>query len=84
MLGGGEIIATAAFAGGGALPEERIASRALALDPAMGVDGAAEHLRRGDPAVVGRIADGRRLLDMLTVPDDELPALAEALRAVPG
>ncbi len=84
MLGGGEIIATVAYAGGGALPEERIASRALALDPAMGADAAAEWLRLGEPAVVGRIADGQLLLDMLTVPDDELPALAEALRALPG
>jgi L-seryl-tRNA(Ser) seleniumtransferase len=81
-VGQGEVVATDAFAGGGALPEERVASRALALVPAIGCDAAAAALRAGGPAVVGRIAGGRLLLDMLTVTDAELPALGEALRAI--
>jgi hypothetical protein len=32
--------------------------------------------------VIGRIKDGRLLLDMLTVSDRELPELAAALRTV--
>lgn len=82
LLGCGTVEVTEGFAGGGALPEERIASRAVSLQPAMGADAAAQHLRHGDPAVVGRIADGRLLLDMLTLDDDDLPQLAEAVRAV--
>lgn len=82
LLGSGSIVATQAFAGGGALPEERIASRAVALDPTMGVDAAAAQLRCGKSAVIGRIAEDRLLIDMLTISDDELPELAEALRAI--
>ena len=84
LLGCGEVIASEAFAGGGSLPEERIASRAVALDLPMGADAAAAILRAASPAVVGRIADGQLLLDMLTVSDAELSELANALKAVLG
>jgi L-seryl-tRNA(Ser) seleniumtransferase len=82
MLGCGEVVPTEAFAGGGSLPEERIASRALALAPPGGAEAAAAMLRAARPAVVGRISEGRLLLDMLTVSDAELAPLAEALRPV--
>jgi L-seryl-tRNA(Ser) seleniumtransferase len=84
LLGVGAVEPTRAFAGGGALPEEQIASFALALQPPMGAEAAAAALRTGEPAVVGRIRDGRLLLDMLTVSDAELPDLARALGAVLG
>jgi L-seryl-tRNA(Ser) seleniumtransferase len=77
MIGQGEIVATAAFAGGGSLPEERIASRALSI---CGADALAHRLRAADPAVIGRISGGALLIDMLTVADDELDDLARALR----
>jgi L-seryl-tRNA(Ser) seleniumtransferase len=82
LLGQGAIEPSEAFAGGGSLPEEQIASRALALRPPMGAEAAAARLRSAQPAVVGRLSEGRLLLDMLTVADDELPDLAAALRAV--
>jgi L-seryl-tRNA(Ser) seleniumtransferase len=82
LLDAGVVEATEAFAGGGSLPEERIASRALALTPPMGAEDAAARLRSSRPAVVGRLNEGRLLLDMLTVADEELPALAAALRTV--
>ena len=58
--------------------------RALAVDPPMGADAMAGALRTGEPAVVGRIAEGRLLLDMMTVSDDELPLLAAALKTSLG
>lgn len=79
LLGTGEVIATEGFAGGGALPEERLPSRALALRPPGGTQAAAALLRRHRPAIVGRIAEGCLLLDMLAVAEDEIPALAAAL-----
>ena len=79
LLGAGEVIATEGFAGGGALPAERLPSCAVALRPGCGAEAAAAALRRHRPAVIGRLADGRLLLDMLTVADDELADLAEAL-----
>jgi L-seryl-tRNA(Ser) seleniumtransferase len=82
LLGFGTIETSEAFAGGGSLPEERIASRALVLSPNVGPDQAAAALRAGDPPVIGRISEGRLLFDMLTVSDDEVSQLAEALARV--
>jgi L-seryl-tRNA(Ser) seleniumtransferase len=82
MLGSGTVERTEAFAGGGSLPEQRIASRAVALQPRIGAEEAAGLLRSCRPAVIGRINEGRLLLDMLAVSDNELPELAAALRTV--
>jgi L-seryl-tRNA(Ser) seleniumtransferase len=82
MLGSGTIERTDAFAGGGSLPEEQIASRALVLEPGIGIDTAVTRLRSCDPPVIGRVNDGRLLLDMLTISDVELPELAAALRSL--
>jgi hypothetical protein len=48
----------------------------------MGLDAAARKLRAGSPAVVGRIASDRLVIDMLTVADEDLDDLAAALRGV--
>lgn len=82
QLGTGTLERTAAYAGGGSLPEERIKSWAVALTPRGGAEAAAAALREGTPAVIGRISEGRLLLDMLAVTDAELPALAAALKAM--
>jgi L-seryl-tRNA(Ser) seleniumtransferase len=82
MLGAGAVQKTEAFAGGGSLPEEQIASWAVALHPPRGADEAAGVLRACEPAVIGRISEGRLLLDMLAVRDDELPDLAAAVKTV--
>jgi L-seryl-tRNA(Ser) seleniumtransferase len=82
LLASGTVEPTEGFAGGGSLPEERIESRAVALNLRIGADEAAALLRTGDPAVIGRIQEGRLLLDILTVSDNELQELAAAVRAV--
>ncbi len=79
LLGAGELVRTEAFAGGGALPEAAITSWAVALE---GGTDMARRLREQRPAVVGRVADGRVLLDMLAVADGELVEIAEAVRAL--
>jgi L-seryl-tRNA(Ser) seleniumtransferase len=60
-----EVIETEASVGGGAFPTARIPSAAIALS------GDAERhdvlLRAADPPVVGRILDGRLLLDMRSI-----------------
>jgi L-seryl-tRNA(Ser) seleniumtransferase len=82
LIGSGRVASSEAFAGGGALPEERLSSRALLLAPPEGAEAASVRLRDADPAVVTRIQDGQLLVDLFTVADDELPLLAEALRRV--
>jgi len=81
-----EVIAGQAFVGGGSLPNQALATICLALTPASGtVDALATALRNSTPAVVGRIQDGRLLLDLRSVqPRDDagLVAAVEAMRSV--
>ena len=76
---GGEVVATAARLGGGALPAVDLPSRGCALpDPAERLHAA---LRTGDPGVVARILDGRLVLDARTLGDDQVAAVVDAVRA---
>ncbi|HEV7594006.1 MAG TPA: L-seryl-tRNA(Sec) selenium transferase [Gemmatimonadaceae bacterium] len=63
---------SSASVGGGAFPTAAIPSRAIVLSGRP--REAEEHLRLGDPAVIGRISDGELLLDLRSVlpHEDEL------------
>jgi L-seryl-tRNA(Ser) seleniumtransferase len=82
-LGHVEMVASTGYSGGGSLPGTGIASRAVSLS-ARGWSAAAlaRALRLHDPALVGRIAENRVLLDLLTLSDDEACEAADAVRAV--
>ena len=82
MIDSGETVATTAYAGGGALPDEHRPSWAVALNPVDGPDRVARALRQMDPAIIGRISEGRLLLDALTIADTEIEAVATAAKAV--
>jgi L-seryl-tRNA(Ser) seleniumtransferase len=71
-----EIVDSEASVGGGAFPNARIPSVALAFGDAQAMENG---LRLGDPAVIGRIAEGRFLVDLRTVLPDEDELLANAL-----
>ncbi len=73
------VVASAGFAGGGTLPDSAIPSAAVAL-AAPGAEHLATRLRAGDPPVIGRIADGQVLLDMLTADDSDVEELARAVQ----
>jgi L-seryl-tRNA(Ser) seleniumtransferase len=70
-----DIVACQSAVGGGSLPGETLPSYAVAL--AGSPDKLHAKLRQGTPAVVGRVADDRLLLDLRTV----LPGQDDALRA---
>jgi L-seryl-tRNA(Ser) seleniumtransferase len=74
---GAEVVASEGRTGGGALPATPIPSRAVAAGPAALADA----LRRGDPPVAAVVRDGRTLLDVLTVADDEVDDLAACVRS---
>jgi L-seryl-tRNA(Ser) seleniumtransferase len=76
---GGEVVQTSARVGGGALPLLELPGPAVALEVEL-----AAPLRRGDPPLVGRIADGRLLLDVRTLTDAEAELAAAAVRAARG
>jgi L-seryl-tRNA(Ser) seleniumtransferase len=80
---GGTVLASTARVGGGALPLLELPGPAVAIDPGpAGATALAADLRAGDPSVVGRIHDGRLLLDPRTLTDDEAREVARAVRAV--
>jgi L-seryl-tRNA(Ser) seleniumtransferase len=82
----GTVVASVARVGGGALPLLELPGPAVALPvPAAGADALAAALRTGEPPVLGRIEEGRVLLDPRTLSDDEVAraggVAAAALRA---
>jgi L-seryl-tRNA(Ser) seleniumtransferase len=74
------------FVGGGSLPDVRVPTVVLALGvEALSETELAERLRTGAPAVVGRVQDGRVLLDLRCVFERQEAELLEAVRlAVSG
>lgn len=75
-----ELQETFGYAGGGAMPMHPLPSRAVAVrSRRYSTEGLAQRLRTGSPSVLGRIEQDRVLLDMRTVADADLPALAEAV-----
>lgn len=76
------VVPSVGRAGAGALPVTDIASVAVAVLPSAGdAEDLAARLRRGTPAAVGRVHEGRLLLDLRTVRDEEVAPLAAALVA---
>ncbi len=75
--GVGQVVRSVAVVGGGGAPGVELASWALALPARY-----AEPLRTGEPPVLGRVADGRLLLDLRCVPEHDDPAVAAAVRKV--
>jgi L-seryl-tRNA(Ser) seleniumtransferase len=80
---GGEVVASDGAVGGGGAPGVPLRGWAVALDEAC-----AEPLRRGNPCVVGRIEQGRLLLDLRCVPERDdvvlIRAAARVVAAAPG
>jgi L-seryl-tRNA(Ser) seleniumtransferase len=79
LIGGATVVDSTARVGGGALPLVELPGPAVALPGAP--DALAAALRRGDPPLLGRIEDGRLLLDPRTLADGELELAARAVAA---
>jgi L-seryl-tRNA(Ser) seleniumtransferase len=78
-----EVMACRSAIGGGSTPGETLASTAVALGDAT-PDRLAAALRQGDPPVVGRIADGRLLLDLRTVLPEQDALLPDLIATARG
>lgn len=71
------------YAGGGSLPEAAIATWIVAVRAGgLAAEDLARRLRRHEPAVVGRIAKGRLVLDPRTLLPGEIEAVAQAMAEV--
>jgi L-seryl-tRNA(Ser) seleniumtransferase len=75
-LVGGEVEETVARVGGGALPLAELPSFACAVEEEL-----FDPLRAGEPPVVGIVRDGRLLLDVRALADEEVDAVATAVTA---
>ncbi len=74
------IVDSTSRVGGGAMPEQNVPSRSVALEPVhLSVNELERALRKQEIAVIGRIEDDRLLLDMRTVMDDELALIHKSL-----
>ncbi len=74
-----EAVPSTAAVGGGGAPGVEIPSAAVSLPADL-----AAPLRAGEPPVVGYVAHGRLLLDLITVPPDQDALLADAVRRAAG
>jgi L-seryl-tRNA(Ser) seleniumtransferase len=77
-----EVVDGVSRTGGGSSPGGERPTRLLAVSVPSGDAGALERrLRAGDPPIVGRVQEGRLLLDLRTVLPSEEAMLAEGLAA---
>jgi len=72
------------YSGGGSLPEAALPTRVVTIraQGGMSTGELARRLRLHRPAVVGRIAGGRLVLDARTLEDRDLEEIAGAVGAV--
>lgn len=80
---GAEVVRASAKVGGGALPLLELEGPAVALAP-TDPERLARLLRAGEPPVVGRVREGRLLLDPRTLTDEEADLAAAAARRALG
>jgi L-seryl-tRNA(Ser) seleniumtransferase len=77
------IIEATATVGGGALPLAELPGRVIALEPKqLSLNELTARLRSCEPAVVGRIQDGRLLIDPRTLNADDEAPLLQAMQQV--
>ncbi len=68
--------------GGGALPDQTLNSRLVAIKPPCPVDDFAARLRLSSPPLLGRIEDDRFLIDVRTVTPSADDTLVEVIKSV--
>jgi L-seryl-tRNA(Ser) seleniumtransferase len=79
-IAGVKVSEDVAYVGGGSLPDQAMKTWVLEVEARGRSDADFAHrLRTGDPAVVGRLRDGKVLFDLRTVFDHQEPALLEAV-----
>jgi len=78
-----QVIGAQSAVGGGALPQSEPPSFALAVaHPRLDAEALDARLRGGEPPLVGRIADGKLLIDVRTLADDDLDPVAAVFARV--
>lgn len=75
------IMADVTYSGGGALPAREVETFVVSVEhPTLSANELEERLRKGTPAVIGRIKDGRMLLDARTISADQIALIAQRIK----
>ena len=74
----GEILPTEGYLGGGSVPNQSLPSWAVAFGG--GVNDLEEKLRKGATPIIGRIHEGKYLLDVRTLLDSDFETIVQAVR----
>ncbi|MCH7824617.1 MAG: L-seryl-tRNA(Sec) selenium transferase, partial [Acidobacteria bacterium] len=78
-----EVVEVSSRVGGGAAPGRELPSFGLSIGFSYGPDELVGRLRASDPPVIGRIVDGRVILDVRTIlPDEDDAFVASVARAL--
>jgi L-seryl-tRNA(Ser) seleniumtransferase len=78
-----DVVETIAFVGGGSLPEQSLPTFVVAMTAAgLSDELLAERLRKSTPAVLGRVQDGKVLLDVRTIFPEQEAELADVVKSV--
>jgi L-seryl-tRNA(Ser) seleniumtransferase len=76
-----EIVEDVAYVGGGSLPDQQMKTWVVEVKPRDLSDAdCAQRLRLGAPAVMGRVRDGKIVLDVRTIFPHQMEPLVEAVR----
>ncbi len=84
LIGGGAMVIDGrSMVGGGSLPEESLPTKLVAIDAPGGaaLEAFAKRLRLGETPIIGRIEDGRLLLDPRTVDPRDAATLVAGVKA---
>ncbi|MCL2605187.1 MAG: L-seryl-tRNA(Sec) selenium transferase [Defluviitaleaceae bacterium] len=85
LLGTGEIINEPSQAGGGAMPEENLPSAAVSINhPDKSAQEIEGYFRESNVPIIGRISQGRFLLDVRTIDEADFPLIAERYHILNG
>jgi L-seryl-tRNA(Ser) seleniumtransferase len=80
-----QVIELMSRVGGGAMPEQNLLSRGVALQPVgMKISYLEKRLRQAETPVIGRIEEDHFLIDMRTVTDAELDMIGLSLQRILG
>ncbi|MCL2377792.1 MAG: L-seryl-tRNA(Sec) selenium transferase [Defluviitaleaceae bacterium] len=78
------IVTESSLAGGGAMPEEGIATVAVAIDADIPAQALERHFRTGSVPIIGRISKDRLILDMRTLSTEDFPYITARLKTAQG
>ena len=73
------VVEESSMTGGGAMPGEDFASAAIEIKTKLSAQGLFEHFKNGPTPIVGRISQGRFLLDVRTIQEEDFPLIAARL-----